>query len=73
MIKRRSTESFLFYRVQLDRVTSSNIVPTNITETEDQNGEIHSMANDIQKDSEEIVIAWQQKIFSQVTCFIDFD
>ncbi|XP_052072573.1 tectonic-like complex member MKS1 [Mytilus californianus] len=53
----------LKFNVQLDRVTSSNIVPS--SEPEEQNGDAHSMANEIQKDSEQVVIVWQEKIFSQ--------
>lgn len=61
---------YLLCSVLLNRVTSSNIVPSAGDEDEEQNVNMHNMASEIQKDSEEIIISWQQKIFSQVDLFI---
>ncbi|XP_021374695.1 Meckel syndrome type 1 protein-like isoform X2 [Mizuhopecten yessoensis] len=49
--------------VKLERVTSSSIVPQQADEKEDQNVEMQNMSDEVQKDEEEKVFHWQEKIF----------
>ncbi|XP_069134673.1 tectonic-like complex member MKS1 [Argopecten irradians] len=50
-------------KVKLERVTSSSIVPQQVEEKENQNVEMQSMSDEVQKDEEENVFRWQEKVF----------
>ncbi|XP_033731555.1 Meckel syndrome type 1 protein-like isoform X1 [Pecten maximus] len=50
-------------RVKLEKVTSSSIIPQQTEEKENQNVEMQSLADEVQKDEEERVFHWQEKVF----------
>lgn len=57
------------YRVKLDRITSSSLVPAASGDTTQRAGddvEMKDLTKQGVRDKEDIVVSWQQKIFSQV-------
>lgn len=64
---------FSLHSVKLDRITSSSLIPTvpgGVPAEQRPSGddvELKDLTKQGMKDKEEVVISWQQKIFSQVS------
>jgi hypothetical protein len=62
----------LYFSVKLDRITSSSLIPKvpgapAERRPSSEDVELKDLTKQGMKDKEEIVISWQQKIFSQVS------